>query len=385
MDKEYKNLVLECQNCKKDFVIEPDDFSFYEKIKVPPPTFCPECRMIRRMVWRNHRCLNKRNCNSCNKSLISMYNDEAPVYCNECWFSDKRDQFKYGVEYNFTKPFFEQWKNLLKINPRLYAYRAGNSIDSEYVNFSLDIKNVYLSYSIVDCEDILYSEAIDKSKKVLDSYSSHNLDNCYYNIDSKKNYDTCYAIKSSSCINCLFIFDCVNCQDCVLSSNLRNKRFFYRNKQYSKEEYEKLISGLKLNTHIGISDCLKDFESLIKSKETIHRFANIISSQNVSGDNIENCKNVKLSFNMKDTEDTKYSWRTMSNTKDSFDVQSSVTGELLYESIAVSFNSYKVYFCHIATGCRECEYGFNLKNCKNCFGCMGLVNASYCILKQTIY
>ena len=29
-----------CQNCKKDFVIEPDDFLFYEKMKVPAPTFC---------------------------------------------------------------------------------------------------------------------------------------------------------------------------------------------------------------------------------------------------------------------------------------------------------------------------------------------------------
>jgi len=42
-----------CQNCKIEFVIEKEDFNFYEKIKVPPPTWCPECRMIRRMTWRN--------------------------------------------------------------------------------------------------------------------------------------------------------------------------------------------------------------------------------------------------------------------------------------------------------------------------------------------
>ena len=30
-----KSETRNCQNCKKDFVIEPDDFSFYEKIKVP--------------------------------------------------------------------------------------------------------------------------------------------------------------------------------------------------------------------------------------------------------------------------------------------------------------------------------------------------------------
>jgi hypothetical protein len=48
-----------CQNCKKDFTIESEDFNFYEKIKVPPPTFCPECRIIRRMLWRNFRSLFK--------------------------------------------------------------------------------------------------------------------------------------------------------------------------------------------------------------------------------------------------------------------------------------------------------------------------------------
>ncbi len=32
-----------CQNCKQNFVIEPEDFDFYRKIDVPPPTWCPEC------------------------------------------------------------------------------------------------------------------------------------------------------------------------------------------------------------------------------------------------------------------------------------------------------------------------------------------------------
>jgi len=31
--------VQACQNCKQDFVIEPDDFAFYEKMKVPSPRF----------------------------------------------------------------------------------------------------------------------------------------------------------------------------------------------------------------------------------------------------------------------------------------------------------------------------------------------------------
>jgi len=55
-NSEIKN----CQNCKKDFTVEPEDFNFYEKIKVPPPTFCPECRLVRRMLWRNEGLAPKR-------------------------------------------------------------------------------------------------------------------------------------------------------------------------------------------------------------------------------------------------------------------------------------------------------------------------------------
>ncbi len=31
--------VKTCQNCKQNFTIESEDFVFYEKIDVPPPTF----------------------------------------------------------------------------------------------------------------------------------------------------------------------------------------------------------------------------------------------------------------------------------------------------------------------------------------------------------
>jgi len=38
----------QCQNCKKEFEIEAEDFNFYKKIKVPPPTrpeiiYCEKC------------------------------------------------------------------------------------------------------------------------------------------------------------------------------------------------------------------------------------------------------------------------------------------------------------------------------------------------------
>jgi DNA-directed RNA polymerase subunit RPC12/RpoP len=104
-----------CQNCKKDFTIEPDDFSFYEKIKVPPPTFCPECRLQRRLVWRNERNFSHKVCKSCGDKIISIYkDDDLKIYCQKCWFDDKWDAVDYGINYDSSKSFFEQFILLFK-------------------------------------------------------------------------------------------------------------------------------------------------------------------------------------------------------------------------------------------------------------------------------
>ncbi|MBI4653308.1 hypothetical protein HY750_03585, partial [Candidatus Kuenenbacteria bacterium] len=110
-----------CQNCSRDFQIEPEDFLFYEKINVPAPTFCPECRHQRRLVPRNERSLYKRKCDLCQKEIIAIYNDKDPfpVYCYNCWWSDKWNPFDYGRDYDFLKSFFGQYKALQNVVPRL--------------------------------------------------------------------------------------------------------------------------------------------------------------------------------------------------------------------------------------------------------------------------
>src|SRR3989344_6521753 len=108
-----------CQNCKSDFTIEPEDFQFYEKMKVPPPTFCWECRQRRRMTWRNERTLYHRKCAATGKDIITMFAPEQPfvVYDRTYWWSDDWDQLASGREYDFTRPFFEQFRELLERAP----------------------------------------------------------------------------------------------------------------------------------------------------------------------------------------------------------------------------------------------------------------------------
>ncbi len=372
-----------CQNCKNDFPIYDRDASFYEKIGVPKPTFCPECRMIRRMMWRNVRSLFRRPCGLCGATLFSMYKDDgAPVYCTNCWNSDKWDPFATARDYDFSKPFFEQLRDLLKVAPRFYQYRSGNLINSDFSNYIIDAKNAYLSYSIVGNEDIMYCDTVDRTKNSLDCFASQKLDNCSWNIDSEGNYNTHYVVKSQNCIDSYFLFDCANCQNCCLSSNLRNQQYVFKNQKLSKEEYFKALADLKIETNTGMLAAKTSFKELLRN-DAIHRFAQVYNSQNATGDFIGNSKDIFNSFDVHDSENVSYSARVPMNVKDSYDLQGvGVNCELIYESVAASIGTYKDFFCYITLTCKECEYSLALKNCSNCFGCIGLSNASYCIFNK---
>ena len=134
---EYKNENKICQNCKKDFIIEIEDFKFYEKIKVPPPTFCVECRQQRRLCFRNERMFYKRNCDLCGKSVVSRVSPDKKylMYCTKCWWSDRWNPFDFGQDYDFSKTFFEQWRELFLKVPHISIFNS-NSVNSDWLSFS---------------------------------------------------------------------------------------------------------------------------------------------------------------------------------------------------------------------------------------------------------
>ena len=147
-----------CQNCKAEFVIEPEDFKFYEKISVPPPTWCPECRMVRRMMFRNERTLYRRKCDLCEKDTLSIYSNSAPfvIYCYECFYSDRWDPLSYGQPYDFNKPFFQQFLELQLRTPKLALLKSHDLVNSEYTNHVAASKNCYLIFASVNNEDCSY-------------------------------------------------------------------------------------------------------------------------------------------------------------------------------------------------------------------------------------
>lgn len=100
-------------------MIQSEDFAFYERIRVPPLTWCPECKLIRRMMWRNEYIFYKRKCDvpGHDEMLISLYPPERKltVYDQKYWWSDKWDGFAYAKEYDFSRLFLNQFQKLLDI------------------------------------------------------------------------------------------------------------------------------------------------------------------------------------------------------------------------------------------------------------------------------
>src|SRR3989338_10671220 len=110
-----------CVTCKKEFAIRDEDLVFYEQVKSPLPNYCPDCRMMRRLAFRNERTLYKRPCDLCKKDSVSLYptGTPFPVYCHPCWWSDKWDPRDFAMEYDPKRPFLEQFKELQGKVPRI--------------------------------------------------------------------------------------------------------------------------------------------------------------------------------------------------------------------------------------------------------------------------
>ena len=371
-----------CQNCKQDFIIDAQDFDFYAKIKVPPPTFCPECRMIRRFAYRNERTLHRVTSSASGKSIISCFSPEAGMNIVErdFWWGDACDTSVSAREYDFSRPFFVQFRELINATP-LAAVFIGKSVNMEYGNHVGEVKNGYLVSATWGAEDILYSSLITTVKNSMDCYSVSDCEFCYEDVAVTKSNRVFFSDRATACSDSVFLFDCKNCDHCFLSSNLRNKQYCFENIQYTKEEYLKKVNEYNLSSYKNVVKGLNRFAEI--KKAAIHRYANNINSDNVTGDNIRNCSNVKQGFFCTDVRDSRYIINTIDKSFDIYDgYGTGVQAERIYESVDTGDTASNLLFCIAVWNCYNVEYSLNCHNSNDLFGCVGLRKKQYCIFNK---
>ncbi len=380
---EYKSQNVICQNCSSNFIVEPDDFNFYDKIKVPPPTFCPECRSVRRMVSTNERTLYFRTCDLTGAKILSMYDEDVafPVYHPEAWYGDSWDPYQYGMDYDFTRPFFEQFIELQKRVPRMATVRQGLSVNSEFTHRVHNMKNCYMVFRMSGGEDSMYCYVGNNITNCTDCLSMWDSELCYECIDCNSCYKCRFSQESHDCRDSFFLYACRNCSDCVGCVNLVNQSYCVFNQKYTREEYHKKLKELGLNTLPGIENFKKQFEDF--KKQFPFRSTHSLKSNNYSGNWIVNCQNVNKSFGTLNVKDGKYLYWVF-NAEDCMDYfQWGNSSELIYESENCGINSSRLSFCSQCwMGAHDLLYCDSCPGAGNCFGCIGLKKGEYSILNK---
>ena len=380
----------QCKHCDIIFEITDKDLEFYDKIspkfngekfQIWTPNLCSLCRRQRRYTFRNEWKLYKRKCDFSWKDIISIYspNKEIIVYDSDIWWWDSWDALNYGINYDNNKSFFEQFSELMKKVPFQNAYITRDSENSLYWNHIWKMKDCYLCFASWICEKTMYSSQLMNATYVLDSTDWTNLEKCYQTINCEWCFGLFYSINSNNCTNSYFLYNCQDCTDCFLCYDLVWKKYYIKNKEYSKEDYYKKIKELKEEYFVK----WWWFISEIKDK-TINKNLLIINSENSLWDNLKNCNNVSYSYHISEAENCKYIenwWIVCNNTYDWYWVWEDL--DLWYEIIDTWVNAILSCFNGICHECSYTFYSFNChNNCSNLFGCIWLKNKEYCILNK---
>jgi len=372
-----------CHITGEKFEITESDLEFYRKMGVPIPTLCPEERFRRRLAWRNMHQFYHRKCDATGKKIISNYSPEKPfpIFEKNYWLSHDHNALSYGKDFNFTRPFFEQFKELQNKVPRFAMQQQEPMENSEYCSFASNCKNSYLIFDSDFCEDSLYSYILKHSNTCCDDSYVTNSELLYECIDCENSFDLRFSQNCKNCSESYFLKNCIGCQHCFGCVNLRNKKYYFSNKKCTKAEYEKKIDSLELQKYSRIKNMREGFLKFASS--IVHKAIEGTQNENVSGNYISNSRSVICSYNISECWDIAYC-DSIHKAKNCYDVSSFGENiEMIYECSTAGLATQNCSFCFtVVQGSADLTYCDTAYSSRNCFGCIGIQRAEYCILNK---
>jgi len=388
-----------CKNCNKEFNITDGDREFIANISpeingkkylLPEPNICFECRLQKRLIHRNERVLYSRKCDAPghDENLVSMY-DTSPdfkVYCQKYWWSDDWDSIDFGIDYDPSRSFFEQFGELQRKVPRISLINA-KAENTEFSNYTFGCKSCYMEIGSVESDFCLFSYNSVKCRDCSDSIMIADCENCYELLDSTNCYNVKFARFCDNCRDSAYLHDCISCSDCIGCIGLRNQQYNIFNKKYSKEEYFEKAKQYDVSSFENLKRLDKDANEFFMTFP--HEFARLKNCEDVIGNSAENSKKCRCVFDViastsfpLGAENTYYSVMCGINLKDGFDIyQHGGNTEKAY-SIAGGEHCQNVFFSLRPLDSSNLIYTENCDSCQDCFGCTGLKRKQYCILNK---
>ena len=337
------------------------------------------------MAWYGYRILYKRKCDFTGENIITFYHPDLPykVYKQDVWWSDKWDPKSYGREYDFSRPFFEQYKELMDEVPKASLHTEYTTmINSEYCNAASFQKNGYLCFKHIKGEDAAYTNVVLNITNCLDVAYSVDLDLCYETVDVGHCFQSFFVQDCHTSQNLYFCRDLVNCSNCIGCTSLRNKSYCIFNEQFTKEEYEKKMKEFDFGSMANLQKFkTKAYEFSLKFPRRALRGVNNV---NTSGEYVYNSKNTRDVYYVSDSENVRYAQLFIKGgAHNCHDFTAfGTSSEWVYEATWTGYNTSNVKFSVWNYRNHDTEYTFGCHGSEYLFGCVGLNKGSYCIFNK---
>ncbi|MFA5917615.1 MAG: hypothetical protein WC850_05280 [Candidatus Gracilibacteria bacterium] len=263
-DSEYTNGTAYNNNCYLIFVSDHNENSLYCEDVFHNQNLidCSDCTNCEHGFY----CVGCKNCYS-GKYLIDCYDCSNCSFCfdcknsNDCFLSvglrnksymirniqytreDYLEEMKkYGnLTFGNIKKLFSELLEIKKTFPHLNFH--GNSNENTLGDYNFNCKDSYNIYSSHDAENCKNSIFCNQAKNCHDCYVA--VDNCeliYENVSSIGLVKSAFNFGSwVNCNNLYYTDHSQNCNNLFGCIGLKNKSYCILNKQYEKNEYEKLV------------------------------------------------------------------------------------------------------------------------------------------------
>jgi hypothetical protein len=378
-----------CVQCQSEFEVSDDDRAFYAEISpvfrgkkylIPAPTHCFECRLIRKLAWRNECQLYKRKSDLTGKDIVSMYSPDKPYKIFECdkWFSDEFDPLTFGRAVDLDLSIAGQFRDFFLNIPHQHLMNFGLNENCDYTNFVLDSKNMYLCFWGDYSEDSFYNYGFNHLKNCFDNYWVLGGELCFDSVHARRCYQSFYVRYSENISHSSFIFGCQDLSDCFGCVNLRHKQYCIFNEQYSKEDYFERLDQYDLGSFAVVQQLKIEFEKFRLQHPV--KALNHVNVENVYGNSCRNSRNLRNCFELYDSENCSYSVDIV-NAEHCYDAYGSLKPRYSYEVFAV-LNVRNTLFSFDIFDSSNVLYSRSCRNCDHIFGCVGLQHKQYCIFNK---
>jgi hypothetical protein len=260
----YCDQIDRCKNCYLTFnSLESEDCMYIYDSRwdkdCDDVSYCNHCELC-------YDSLDLEKCYNCNFSQdCTNCNDCDYAYdlrnCNKCFGCAglRHKEFHVFNEPHSKEEYKKRIKELLKTPEKvekqleklkleiphvaLHTHNAENS----FGNYMVNSKNSYYTFKTHDLEDSMYMYDTQKDKDCMDCCVVNQSELTYDSIENSQVYNCNFSYWCAYNVDCEYMMYSFSCKNCFGCFNLKNKQYCILNKEYSKEEYERLVTEIKQN------------------------------------------------------------------------------------------------------------------------------------------